>query len=291
MSWEIAKQLIDDLLYDKYDYINSSNTLGIILDFIGGEPFMEIELIGQIVEYTYNTMIELNHPWLYYSVVSLCSNGVLYTTPKVQSFFKKYGYLCHLSISLDGNKELHDSCRIDLDGKGSYDKVIEAVKLYREQTGGEAPTKMTLSPSNISYLSQAVLNLINENYKEIHLNYAYEPGWTIEHAKILYNELKIITHYIIDNNLYNKIYISLFDEDLGQPMAEDDNANWCGGTTQGGHITIDYCGRIFPCLRYMNSSLNNRQKPICIGEVGKGILLTEEEKENFKKIDNITRRS
>jgi hypothetical protein len=37
---------VDDLLYDKYDYINSSNTIGIVLDFIGGEPFMEIELIG-----------------------------------------------------------------------------------------------------------------------------------------------------------------------------------------------------------------------------------------------------
>jgi sulfatase maturation enzyme AslB (radical SAM superfamily) len=46
LSWETAKKLIDDLLYDKYDYINSFNTIGIVLDFIGGEPFMEIELIG-----------------------------------------------------------------------------------------------------------------------------------------------------------------------------------------------------------------------------------------------------
>jgi sulfatase maturation enzyme AslB (radical SAM superfamily) len=76
-------------------------------------------------------MIELNHPWLYYSICNICSNGILYTTPKVQEYFKNYGFLTHLSISIDGNKELHDSCRIDLNGNGSYDRAIEAVKLYR----------------------------------------------------------------------------------------------------------------------------------------------------------------
>jgi sulfatase maturation enzyme AslB (radical SAM superfamily) len=94
-------------------------------------------------------MIEMGHPWLYWSMVNMCSNGVLYTTPKVQEYFKKYGHLTHLSISIDGNKELHDSCRIDINGNGSYDKAIEAVKLYREQFHAEAPTKMTLSPCNI----------------------------------------------------------------------------------------------------------------------------------------------
>ena len=291
LSWETAKQLVDDLLYDKYDYINSSNTIGIVLDFIGGEPFMEIELISQIVEYTFNTMIELNHPWLYWTVVSMCSNGILYTTSKVQKYFEKYGYLTHLSISIDGNKELHDSCRIDLNGNGSYDRAIEAVRLYREQTGKEAPTKMTLSPYNIQFLSKAVFNLIENNYKEIHLNCAYESGWTIKHAQIMYDELKIVADYIIDNNLYNKVFISLFDEDIGQPMDEDDNENWCGGTTQGGHISVNYTGKLFPCIRYMDSSLNGKQEPIWIGEVGKGILITEKEKSNYEKINNITRRS
>jgi uncharacterized protein len=74
---------------------------------------------------------------------------------------------------------------------------------------------MTLSPYNIQYLSTAVFNLIENHYKEIHLNCAYEPGWTIEHARIMYNELKIVADYIIDNNLYNKIFISLFSEDIG----------------------------------------------------------------------------
>lgn len=291
LSWEIAKKLIDNLLNDQYDYINSSNTIGIILDFIGGEPFLEIELISQIVGYTFNKMIELNHPWLYYSECNICSNGVLYTSPKVQEYFNKYGCFTHLSISIDGNKELHDSCRTDLNGEGSYDKAIAAVKLYREQFETEAPTKMTLSPSNIQYLSKAVFNLIENKYKEIHLNCVYESGWTINHAKIIYNELKIVADYIIDNNLYNKIFISLFKENSFMPMSETDNENWCGGTTQGGHISVNYTGKLFPCIRYMDSSLNGKQEPIWIGNVENGILTTDKEKINYEKINNITRRS
>lgn len=57
-----------------------------------------------------------------------------------------------------------------------------------------------------------MFNLINEQYKEINLNCVYESGWELNHAKILYNELKIIADFLIDNNLYNKIYISLFNE-------------------------------------------------------------------------------
>ena len=83
MSWDTAKLLIDNLLNDKYDYINSINTKGIVLDFIGGEPFLEIELIEKIVSYTYNQMINMYHPWLYFTQVNICSNGVLYETPKV----------------------------------------------------------------------------------------------------------------------------------------------------------------------------------------------------------------
>jgi hypothetical protein len=44
---------------------------------------MEIELIEQICEYTLRKMIALNHPWLYFIRFSICSNGLLYNTPKV----------------------------------------------------------------------------------------------------------------------------------------------------------------------------------------------------------------
>ena len=291
LSFETAKQFIDDLLNDKYEYLNRNNTKGIVLDFIGGEPFLEIKLIQEIVEYIFNQMIIMHHPWLYYTVVNMSSNGVLYETEDVQSYFNKFGLLTHLGISIDGDKQLHDSCRKDIFGNGSYDKAISAVKKYRKKFKRDAPTKMTLAPENIQYLSKAIFNLINEGYEEIHLNCVYEPGWEVSHAKIMYSELKIVTDYLLDNNLYNKVYISLFEEDMFKAMPSTETANWCGGVVSGGNLAINHTGKLYPCIRYMDSSLNYKQPEIFIGKVGHGICKTEDEKNNFEKINNITRQS
>jgi uncharacterized protein len=60
-------------------------------------------------------MIQMKHPWLLYFTSSMCSNGLLYNTPKVQAFFEKFGYwFAGYTVSIDGNKELHDMCRVDL---------------------------------------------------------------------------------------------------------------------------------------------------------------------------------
>lgn len=291
MSFDVAKKFIDDLLSNKYDYLNQDNTKGLIVEFIGGEPFLEIELMTQIAEYLYNQMIMLNHPWLYYTYLNITSNGVLYNTPKVQEYFKRFGYLTHMGISIDGNKQLHDTCRVDINGNGSYDIAIASVKQYRKQFNRDTPTKMTLSPNNIQYLSDAILNLIKENYFEIHLNCAYESGWNVSHAKIMYYELKKVADYLIDNNLYNKIFISLFNENGFSKTPDSETQNWCGGTGDGGNLALDYQGKLYPCIRYMSSSLNNKQEPIYIGDISHGICITQKEKENFEKINNITRQS
>lgn len=293
LSFETAKKFIDDLFTDKYFNINKNNVSGIVWEFIGGEPLMEIELIDQIIDYILTQMIQLEHPWLYKSRISICSNGILYNTPKVQNFFQKYSDFISFGISIDGNKELHDKCRLDLNGNGSYDKAIEAVKLYRKQFNKNCPTKMTLAPENINYLSKAIFNLINEGYKEIHLNCIYESGWELSHAKIMYKEMKIIADYLINNNLYNKIFISLFEEDAFEPMDENDNENWCGGIVKNPStgMAINESGNIYPCIRYMNSSLNNKQPELYYGNIKNNLLSNQIEQENYSLLSNITRRS
>lgn len=290
MTFETAKEFIDGLLNDKYANINSSNTHAIVIDFIGGEPLMEIDLIEQICEYFIISMIEKEHPWLYFCKISIGSNGLLYNTPKVQKFFKRFNHLVSLTISVDGNKELHDACRIDVDGNGTYDRVIAAAHLYEEQYGSIPETKMTISPDNVSYLFDATLSLINEGYKMIMLNCVYENVWNISHAKILYNELKKISDYLIDNNLYDKIYVRMFEESFYCPMDENDNRNWCGGV-ENVSVAINHKGNFYPCIRYMESSLNNKQEPIITGDIKVGYAATEQHKNNIKKITNVTRRS
>ena len=290
MSFETAKKIIDKLLNNEIKTITQYNTPYIIIEFIGGEPFLEIDLIEQIIQYTLNTMIKLKHPWLYYIKFSICSNGLLYNTPKVQNLFKKYHNFIRMSVSIDGNKELHDKCRIDLNNNGTYDKVVENVKLYQQQYGELPNTKMTLSPENINYTYDAIINLINLNYIHLLFNCVFEKGWDYNHAKIYYNELKKVADYLIYNNLYNKVNIDPIKETICCPLDETYNENCCGGTDMK-CCAFDYKGDMYPCLRYMESSLNNKQKPIKVGNINNINKPTREEKENLELISNITRRS
>ena len=291
MSFETAKKFIDDLLSDKYEIASTQNTCGIIIDFIGGEPLLEIDLMNQILSYILDKMIEKRHPWLFYSRANISSNGLLYFDPKVQQFLNKFGRLCNFNVSIDGNKELHDACRVDLNGKGTYDRAMSAVHAHREKFGNNPDTKMTISPENVPYLSDALINLINEKYTTIMCNCIYEKGWNNEHANVLYNQLKIIADYLIENNLYNKIFIRMFDEDNFAPLPEEDNENWCGGAGDMCTLAVNYKGDIYPCIRYMESSLNGKQPPIPIGDICNGCLNKNSHKNNFRECTSITRRS
>ena len=87
MSKEVAKNIIDLLfkMYDEDDENSPINhhTYGIILDLIGGEPFMNVETMDYIVDYFINECYRRDHIWLMNFRVSISTNGLLYFEPKV----------------------------------------------------------------------------------------------------------------------------------------------------------------------------------------------------------------
>ena len=128
---EDAKKLIDMLLTGDErlgEYIDANTSPGIIIEFIGGEPFLCVDLIDQICTYFYDKAIELMHPWATKFCISICSNGVLYFEPKVQKFLNKWRHNLSFSITIDGNKALHDACRVFPDGTGSYDVAVAGAR-------------------------------------------------------------------------------------------------------------------------------------------------------------------
>jgi uncharacterized protein len=289
MSFETAKKAVD-ILFDneKNTYINDQNASAVILDFIGGEPLLEIDLINQIVEYFKYKAAMLKHPWAIQYMISMTSNGSLYNTPKVQNFLKRHKGRVSITITIDGNKELHDSCRKFKNGDPTYDIVEKAIKLQIKQQNSVS-TKLTLAPSNISYLCDAMINLINLGLSDVHANCVFEKGWEIEHAKIMYQEMKKLADYIIDNDIYTKFNTSLFSDTIGSPMSPDDNKNYCGGT--GLMLAVDIDGNFYPCLRYTPFSLNGKVKPMIIGNVYNGIAISSKEKDCINCLNCITRRS
>ena len=292
MTFEIAKQFVDMLLEadeKTAGYIDSINTRGVILDFIGGEPFLEIELIDKICDYFLERAFQLKHPWATRYMISLCSNGLLYFDPKVQAFLNKHKNRLSLNITIDGNKELHDACRLDLHGNGTYDRAMAAVKHYTKVLGGEIGSKMTIAPENVGLIGSAVTNLLENGYDEINLNCIFEEGWTAEHAVTLYSQLKFLADFLVANDLYDKVKLSIFNDSIGHPLSPEDNMNWCGGA--GLMLAVDWKGDIFPCLRYMDNAIGEKQPRFTIGTVCDGLMNTPEHLERAKCLSCITRKS
>lgn len=290
MEWETIWPFLDELLTDKNQLINTKTTTGLILDFIGGEPLLEITLIDKICTYIFNYMIIHHHPWLLKTRISICSNGLYYFTPEVQNFLNKFGYFCSLGFSIDGDKTLHDMCRKDLNGNGTYDRTMAAAIDYHNKTKKSLSTKMTLSPENIQYAANAIIDLIQRNFIDIYVNCVFEEGWTYSHGTILYNQFKKIADYVIDNDLYDKVFIRVFNRKLYQPTPSTETSNWCGGTADT-NLAIDPTGKMFSCIRYMESSLNGHQKELAIGDIINGYLGKEEYKNNYDLMSSITRQS
>jgi sulfatase maturation enzyme AslB (radical SAM superfamily) len=149
-------------------------------------------------------------PWILSHMHSFSSNGTLYFTPKVQEFLNKYYNIVNISITVDGDKTRHDKCRLFPNGEGSYDLSIKAA-LKELELHKYAGTKITLSPDNINYIFNGITNLIQLGFNEIHANCCFEDVWTKESAINLLNELIKLADWIKENNLYDKIYLSLLN--------------------------------------------------------------------------------
>lgn len=277
MSFDVAKQAINYILDHEEEFKEES----VVWDFIGGEPFLEIDLIDKICDYLKTEMYRRNHHWFNSYRFSFSTNGINYSTEKVQRYIKKN--LSHLSIgiTIDGTKRKHDLNRIwktaemekgiqpkPEDEKGSYDDVVRNIPLWLSQfpNGG---TKVTISSADIPYIKESVLHLYGLGIHEVNINCVFEDVWHEGDDILFENQLIELADEIIDNNLFRDNACSFFSENIGKPLdAKLENQNWCGA---GMMLSVDAAGNFYPCTRFAGYSLRSK-KPIVIGNVRDGIV-------------------
>lgn len=253
MSFETAKKAIDYVL-SRSDVYNEKS---VTWDFIGGEPFLEIDLIDKICDYIKLRTYELSHPWFDNYRFSFSTNGLLYRSDAVQRFIKKN--LAHLSVSvsLDGNKEKHDAQRIFPDGRGSYDAVLKAIPLWLEQfpQGG---VKATIGRDDLKYVKDSVLHLYELGITQVNMNTIYEDVWQDGDDELFEEQLRELADVIIEKEWYRDYQCTLFSRVIGFPMdAERENQNWCGA---GSMLAFGTNGALYPCLRFIQYSLERREE-------------------------------
>ena len=268
MSWNIAKAAIDYVL----DSENDTNfvTESVIWDFIGGEPFLEIDLIDKICDYIKQELFRRNHHWFNSYRFSFSTNGINYDSEKVQRFIEKNKSHLSIGITIDGTRRKHDLNRIwkgDGQERGSYDDVVRNIPLWLRQFE-HAGTKVTISSADIPYICESVLHLYDLGIHDVSINCVFEDVWQENDDQLFENQLMQLADTIIDNGLYNDYACSFFTENMGKPLdCKLQNGNWCGA---GRMLAVDASGNFYPCNRFSQFSLRDKEAWI-IGNIHDGI--------------------
>ncbi len=268
MTFEVAKQAVDYILCHENDFREES----VVWDFIGGEPFIEIELIDKICDYLKIEMFRRNHHWFNSYRFSFSTNGLNYHTDRVQNFIKKNLQHLSIGITIDGTKQKHDLNRIykntnNEEERGSYDDVVRNIPLWLEQFP-HAGTKVTISSADLPYIKESVLHLFSLGIHEVNINCVFEDVWNEGDDKLFEDQLIMLADEMIDKELYQDNVCSFFSEMIGKPLNPKlENQNWCGA---GMMLSIDAAGNFYPCTRFAAYSLRSK-KPIIIGNVHSGI--------------------
>ncbi len=124
MSYEVGKRAIDFLIE------NSGKRKNLEVDFFGGEPLLNWEVVKKIVAYAREIEKDKGKNFRF----TLTTNGVL-IDEDVIAFANREMY--NVVMSLDGRKEIHDRSRRFLDGRGSYDLIVPKFKEFVSRRGGK----------------------------------------------------------------------------------------------------------------------------------------------------------
>lgn len=264
MPWDVAKQAIDYIL----DHEDDFNEESVVWDFIGGEPFLEIDLIDRICDYIKVEMFKRNHHWFNSYRFSFSTNGINYHEDKVQRFIQKNREHLSIGITIDGTAQKHDLNRVyKISERGSYQDVVRNIPLWLEQFPG-AGTKVTISSADIPYIKESVLHLYSLGIHEVNINCVFEQVWAEGDDKRFEEQLMQLADAIIDDGYYQDYACSFFSEHLGKPLdCQLQNQNWCGA---GRMLAVDAAGTFYPCTRFAQYSLRDK-KAWTIGNIHNGI--------------------
>lgn len=193
MSIETGRKVVDYILdlYEKNesDFVNQ-NTRAVVLDFIGGEPLLEAELIEHICDYWFAECYRREIPLAPFTRISFATNGKLWFSPAAQHLFAKYHEMMSVTVSIDGVQELHDKYRVDEHGIGSFSLAWKAFQAGKKDFGW-LTSKMTFVPGSFQYIADSIKMMLDEGCVEIACNYAYEPVYTPEDGRTLYEQMQM----------------------------------------------------------------------------------------------------
>lgn len=242
MSLETGKKAIDFLLEKSLDRKNLE------LDFFGGEPLMNWDVVKEIVIYAREKEKEYGKKFRF----TITTNGLLLTDDKIDFINKE---MSNVVLSIDGRKEVNDRMRKRVDGTGSYDKITDSFKKLVDKRGDkEYYVRGTYTKYNLDF-SNDVMHLYELGFDQI----SVEPVMAdpeMPYAITKSDLPKIFKEYEILADKLQKVYeqekfVNFFHFmlDLDQGPCAIKRLRGCGCGNEYVAITPD--GDIYPCHQFV----------------------------------------
>lgn len=260
MSLEVGKKALDYLIE------NSGNRRNLEVDFFGGEPLMNWDVVKELVKYGREKEKEYNKNFRF----TLTTNGVL-LDDEVMEFVNKE--MSNVVMSLDGRKEINDKMRPFRNGKGSYDLIVPKFKKLadsRNQTNYYI--RGTFTRNNLDF-SKDVIEYADLGFTQMSIEPVVadpEEEYALREEdipKILEEYDKLAKEYIKRKKEGRGFNFFHFMIDLQQGPCVYKRMSGCGSGTE--YLAVTPWGDLYPCHQFVG------QEEFLLGNVFDGITNTE----------------
>ena len=241
MSFETGKHAIDFLLE------NSGDRPNLELDFFGGEPLMNFDVVKKIVEYARSREQEYNKKFRF----TITTNGLLLDDDKIDFINRE---MSNVVLSIDGRKEVNDFFRVTASGKGSYDTILPKYKKLVEKRGDkEYYVRGTFTNRNLDF-SEDIFALYDAGFDQISVEPVVgedgEYALTEKDLPQVFKEYERLAQRIIENEKNGKKFNFFhFMIDLDQGPCAIKRLRGCGCGND--YIAITPDGDIYPCHQFV----------------------------------------
>ena len=257
MSYEVGRKALDFLV------TNSGNRVNLEVDFFGGEPLMNWQVVKDLVAYG-RSLEDVHHKKFRFT---LTTNGVL-LDDEVLEFVNRE--MANVVLSIDGRKEIHDLMRPHRGGQGSYDEVVPKYKKVAKSRGQmNYYVRGTFTRNNLDF-AQDVLHLADEGFEQISVEPVVAAD-TEDYAlreedvpAILAEYDKLALEFIRRKKEGKGFNFFHFMIDLEGGPCVAKRLSGCGSGTE--YLAVTPWGDFYPCHQFVG------QEEFLMGNVEEGII-------------------
>ena len=242
MSFEVGKRAFDFLIE------NSGTRRNLEVDFFGGEPLMNFDVVKKLVAYARSVEKEHNKNFRF----TLTTNGVLIDDDVIDFVNKE---MSNVVLSLDGRREINDHFRKDYLGRGSYDTIVPKFKrLVEAREGKNYYMRGTFTHNNVDFTND-IFHMADLGFTELSMEPVVCPqgdpyALTEEDLPKLFEQYEILAVEMIKRKREGRpftFYHYMLDLKNGPCIYK--RITGCGSGTE--YVSVTPWGELYPCHQFV----------------------------------------